>query len=104
MDVFHAFAPPHHGAARTDLAIPASGTLKLLTQLQASGLNHVLYAELGAASGSGSARSLVNLAWRTQECIPGSRGNGVERGFIRLYRLLHLRGRFTLTDIAAAFG
>lgn len=87
----------------TTVNLPASGTIELISRIQASGLQHVLYAEIaGVGNSTSGATDLSAYPWRSTVVLPGDRGNSHDAGAIFLHELIVARGRFTLAEMQAA--
>lgn len=90
------------GATVVALNLPGAGPLEVIHQLQPSGNQHQVYAEMtGGVSGTSSPQDLAAFPWRAQTITLGNRGNGSDPGQIRLLDLVIARGLFSLADFAA---
>lgn len=81
--------------------VPASGVIKTLTQLRATGSAHLVYGEALTDSASGATRTIDGRPWRLQELHIAARGNGTDPGYMVLLDLRLLRGRFSRAEVDA---
>lgn len=87
-------------AAQVPLAIPASGTLQVLTQLRPNGANHDLYAELNGVNGTVTGNVVAGKLWKANTAGLNAAPSAAT-GTGRYMRMAVARGQRTLAEMLA---